>query len=363
VVSKGAQHLLTRAVDEATFDRLVAIVKSRPAKDRKRIAFLNADQLSSAFVGSIPTPEHLIGIADLTYAWKTYFGLPLSLVAPYVGRSVFKASAPMDEYGSALANAMMSGDGWRTRHDTVKWQLHALMAAAQVKASTEVFGLFAASLDQTATSGLEAKAKQGMVPDFKIGLVGKPDTLMELKIIGHVDAHFTLATSNVRCGGVAHRASTIHKEYVNKAVAADRKYNKHVSVNGSKGKMQLSLETYPSVKGLVVGPRGEGSEDLHYLLREIAGEWAGRSWQSMGAPSVVVAKGVITARVYRSVGIAAVRAHAVMLRERMGIYLSAGGNSAAQGAPDARRFAGQEQARAARRDYADWWGCGPRQVR
>ena len=136
-----------------------------------------------------------------------------------------------------------------------------------------------------------------------------------------------------------------------------------MSVNGSKGRMQVALETFPKVKGLVVGPHGEGSEDLHYLLREIAGEWAGKSWQSIGTPSVEVAKGVIMARVYRSMGIEAVRAHAVMLRERLGIYLSTSGNGAAQGAPDARRFAGQEQARAARRDYAEWWGCGPGQVR
>ena len=257
----------------------------------------------------------------------------------------------------------MTGDGWRTRHDTVKWQLHALLEGAQINSSTEVFGLFAACLDQTSTSGLDATTKQGMVPDFKIGLVGKPDTLMELKTIGHVKAHFNLASSKERCGGVAHRAATIHNEYVKKAVAADRKHNRHVSVNGSKGRMQVVLESFPKVKGLVVGPHGEGSEDLHYLLKEIAGEWAGKSWLSMGSPSVVVAKGVIMARVYRTMGIAAVRAHAVMLRERLGIYLSAGGNSSAQGAPNSRRFAGQEHARAARRDYADWWGCGPRQVR
>jgi len=321
------------------------------------------DKLSTAFVGSIPIPEHLIGIADLTHAWQTYFGLPLSLVAPYVGRPVFKASVLMDEYGVALANATMTGDTWRARHDSAKWLLHTLLVGAQIKASVEVFGLFAASLDQTTTNGLDATTKQGMVPDFKIGLVGKPDTLMELKIIGHVKAHFNLAASKGRCGGVEHRASTIHNEYVKKAVAADRKHNRHVSVNGSKGRMQVVLESFPKVKGLVVGPHGEGSEDLHYLLREIGGEWAGKSWQSMGTPSVAVAKGVIMARVYRSMGIAAVRAHAVMLRERLGIYLSAGGNSAARGAPNVRRFAGQEHARAAQRDYADWWGCGPRQVR
>ena len=363
VVTKGAQHLLTKEVDDATFETLETLIKTLPNEDRRKIAFIHVDKLSSAFVGSIPTPEDLIGISDLTSAWQTYFGLPQSLVAPYIGRRVFRSKALMDPYGTVLANAMMVGDGWRQRHDSIKWLVHSLLVAAQVRFSTEVFGLFAASLDQTATNGLEAKAKQGMVPDFKIAFVGKPDTLMELKIIGHVDAHFTKTTSKERCGGVEHRASSVHKEYVNKAIAADRKYNRHVSINGSKGKMQTTLESFPKVRGLVVGPRGEGSADLHYLLREIAGEWAGKSWQAMGAPSVVVAKGVVMARVYRLVGISAVRAQAALLRERLGIYLSAGGDNAARGETDARRCAGMEQARAARRDYADWWGCGARQVR
>ena len=186
---------------------------------------------------------------------------------------------------------------------------------------------------------------------------------MELKVIGHVDCHFTAATLRGRCGGVAHRAASIHKDYVNKAKEADRKYNGHVSVNGSKGKMQSTLETYPKVKGLVVGPRGEGSEDLHDLLRGIAEEWAGKLWQSMGAPSIVVAKGIILTRVYKTMGIGAVRAHAVMLRERMGIFLSAGGSNAARGETDSRRFAGLAQATAARRDYATSWGSGARVVR
>ncbi len=163
-----------------------------------------------------------------------------------------------------------------------------------------------------------------------------------------------------RCGGVNKRAAKIHREYVDKCKVADRKYNLFVSVDGSMGPMQRKLNTFPAVKGLVVGPRGEGSPELHNLIEAIAAEWAAKIWREFGADSVAVAKGLLVNRVRRTIGIMGVRAAAGFKGDRLGILVSGAGDGKA---PAARRLAAQRQHFNARAEYADMYGCGPPRAR
>ena len=63
---------------------------------------------------------------------------------------------------------------------------------------------------------------------------------------------------------VEKRQEQVHKEYVNKAKAIDRK-NKAPSP----GPALAHLESFGRVRGLVIGPRGEASSDLHALVERV----------------------------------------------------------------------------------------------
>ena len=109
--------------------------------------------------------------------------------------------------------------------------------------------------------------------------------------------------------------------------------------------MRLRLAGFGRVRSLVIGPRGEGSEDLHRLLDTIADLAAERKWRRMCARNPHEARAVIAARMYRSIDILSVREAAKMKRERLGIAL--GDRSAAS---RRRKRAGQF-ARTMREDH------------
>jgi hypothetical protein len=243
----------------------------------------------------------------------------------------------LDAYGDKLDNARMVGDGWRARHDANKWNLFAILQSAHISASCEVLGAFSASLQQSEEfRGLDHNSRQGLVPDFKIELPGKPEALFELKCIGHSDLYFNTSTAETKCGGVAKRASKVHGEYVDKARRADREFNRFVSVNGSMGPMEIALSRFGVVRALVLGPRGEGSEDLIVLLRETAKAAAQKLWRKLGATSAEEARGHFVQRFFRSVGITAVREAAKIKRERLGFLLSATGTTFAASRQEAQ---------------------------
>ena len=103
------------------------------------------------------------------------------------------------------------------------------------------------------------------------------------------------------------------------------------------------------------GPEGGGSKDLHTLLRKIAATAGERVRRAIGANSIVEAKAVVKNRIFRSVGIAAVREAARLKRERLGIVLGGDGNAAA-----ARRNFARQNNENIRNEYLDLFGLGPR---
>jgi hypothetical protein len=261
----------------------------------------------------------------------------------------------LDVYGDALACATLSGDGWRTKHDAIKWTIHALSVNATLPTTVEVYGLFAAYLNQgQAIPGQSDRTRQGLVPDFKFSPHGRPEFLAELKCINSSAEYFNDVSARTRNGGVAKRATTVHSDYVATAAKADREINNFVSAGGSKGPMQERLEQFGKVHALVVGPRGECSDDLAELLRMIATTAGNRKWRELGATSPVEARAVYLERAFRAVGITAARANAQMLRERLGIWRSGSAQSA-----NVNRAEQKRQHDAARDEYASSFGGGP----
>jgi len=249
---------------------------------------------------------------------------------------------------------IMTGDGWRHKHDGTKFGLADWMKYANVQHITEVYGLFSSSLNQAAINGTPYRKKQGLVPDFLINFrASGTSELNELKIVNHCPTYFRADTVNVRCGGVRRRASKVHKEYVNKCRKADVEYNGFDPSTGGKGPMERRLAEFGQVRALVIGPRGEGSDDLHRFVTitsEIAAE---RRWRGIGARNQQEARSVIKGRMIRSIGITAVREAARMKRERLGVAL--GDASAAN---RTRQRAGQF-ARTMREEYYASFGRGP----
>jgi hypothetical protein len=264
------------------------------------------------------------------------------------------AGKPLDPYGNLLTNATMVGDGWRRKHDINKWNIADWLKYADVQHITEVYGLFASCVNQEEINDMPHRKRQGLVPDFMInfGHIRSPE-LNELKIVNHCRTYFNDHTVDVRCGGVSLRAGKVHNEYEAKSKKVDVKYNGFDPSSGGKGPMQRRLAEFGQVRALVIGPRGEGSKDLHRLVTitsEIAAE---RRWRGMGARNQQEARAIIKCRMIRSIGITAVREATRMKRERLGIVL---GNETA--ASRTRQRAGQF-ARTMREEYCASFGRGP----
>ena len=69
----------------------------------------------------------------------------------------------------------------------------------------------------------------------------------------------------------------------------------------------------------MVGPRGEGSPELFKLLKKVAKVGAEECYRKIGLKSAEDAKSLVLSRIYKLIGITAVRAAAKMKRERLGV--------------------------------------------
>ena len=90
----------------------------------------------------------------------------------------------LDEFGDNLILSTMAGDGWRKRH-VFKWGQSRWMSWAKMEYICEVYGLFAVYITQGADTGMRARKRQSIIPDFAISFAaGSPRSLGELKFEG-----------------------------------------------------------------------------------------------------------------------------------------------------------------------------------
>jgi len=84
-----------------------------------------------------------------------FYGLSPALLQPFVGKHKCANGQLLDEYGDNLTLSNMAGDGWRKRHDVFKWGLSRWMWWAKMEYTCEVYGLFAAYINQGADTGIK----------------------------------------------------------------------------------------------------------------------------------------------------------------------------------------------------------------
>jgi hypothetical protein len=186
---------------------------------------------------------------------------------------------------------------------------------------TEAYGLFSPCMNHgPREDGEKEKMLQAIIPDFLVCWNGERE-LVELKFIGQTIKHFgPKVKDGARCNGVTMRAGEIQGEYVIKARNADMKYNNWDPSRGP-GPVGKKLAEFGPIKALAVGPRGEMSADMHRLIAKTAKAAAQRKWRNTGTRTVVEAAGLYKFMITRSLGIAAVRANAVMITDRLGLLI------------------------------------------
>ena len=200
---------------------------------------------------------------------------PAVVASGNVGQPVSRGGAVIDPFGDAIncCNAL-PGDTWRTRHDTCKVAIARECLASKLPHDVEVYGLFAhllpAVLVEQGGDLQWARARQGLVPDFRLRLPtpqGPQDALAELKVIS---AGTTWHPRGAPGTGVERRAATLAPHYRRELAKYDRRF--HNTREGEVGPLSLVtlLLSFGKLEGLVVGPWGNGSKDLHDLVRTLA---------------------------------------------------------------------------------------------
>ena len=139
-----------------------------------------------------------------------------------------------------------------------------------MRASCEVFGLFSNLIPQEGLNRLErGRQRQGMVPDFMLEVASptgaRSNRLAEVKVLNCCLSRYPFGD---RRKAVDRRSGLLQGEYRRKAREADRVYGGHDP--DSAGPVERKLAQFGDIVGLVVGAFGEGSEDVNYLIQQLA---------------------------------------------------------------------------------------------
>ena len=155
-----------------------------------------------------------------------------------------------------LLTANMKGDTTRTKHDGILHQIF-----------EETRKAFTTKQEPSDAFRHVNGGGQGMRPDM-MTIDTTTSTIYDVKTVPPCPTHYNQPTLRLchtkPCSVVEKRQGQVHKEYVNKAMAIDRK-NKAPSP----GPALAHLESFGRVRCLVIGPRGEASSDLHALVERV----------------------------------------------------------------------------------------------
>ena len=244
----------------------------------------------------------------------------------------------IDKYGDAVVNcSQVIGDTWRRRHDLIKQRITSEALLAGVHVDCEVYGLFAdllpAALNAAGGELQYGRARQGLVPDFKL-LLNTPDgplsSLAELKTIGAGETWYPHGQEGK---GTERRAAQLVTAYEKSLWKYDVRFHGTLPrVRGQPdpppGPLVRRLRTFGRLQCLVAGPYGDLSDDLHELLHTFAetksaNKARARGWEAEGD------LGQMMGEIRRAVSVSVVRAHSLCLLERLA-YLGPGARAAGQ---------------------------------
>jgi hypothetical protein len=329
------QKMCTAIVDKFLLNNLNKRILELEPEDPRRVAWLNCFDTTCAFIGSYPTSNinrSALHIGDilLTTMWAVWGGLKIPILREFEGLPCGPEDKPLDPYGYVLMSMQCVGDDWRIRHDNFKHQLFDLMKQSGLGFRCEVYNLFTCAISaaplvapnnedgnpqgnniqpghgtgRAAFLSENGTVRNAIVPDYY-----GPNGLLELKTLNLCTSNYLslpIKWRNIRGAAVLRRANRINAGYINKARAADIKYNN--TPPGFDGPiyhrlMQLNENNGSRTSSLVCGAFGEFSNDLRELISELVEEIAEKTWQQSGFLSVDRAKSVLFQSIITELGV------------------------------------------------------------
>ena len=249
-----------------------------------------------------------------------HLGLPSLACKPILGQPVGHRGAVVGLFADELNCARLTGDSWRTRHDSLKVTLVNMCNEARVPVDCEVFGLFRDLIPaQLAGPGGElqhARQRNGLCPDFKLRLQsaeGPRDTLGELKFISAGASRYPLGSLDK---AVDVRAKQLPGSYRRPLERLDTLH--YGRRQGETGPLVRRLQSYGDLQGYVSGAWGEGSEALHSLVQTCAEARVAYLCRATGRQETEYLLGEVVGRYRRLVSTSAVRAAAMCTLARVG---------------------------------------------
>ena len=179
------------------------------------------------------------------------------------------------------------------------------------------------------------RARQGLIPDFRLRLTspgGLTDHLAELKFVSAGVSWFPRGVSGK---GTDRRANGLPNLYRNKLLPLDAKF--HNTQLGQPGPLVRRLESVGRVQGLVVGPWGECSKDLHALVKVLGENKVAARARARWRESSDKELGVVIAQIRKYLSAAFIRAQSLCLLNRL-CFLGEGAKEAAGRRDLARRL-------------------------
>ena len=276
--------------------------------------------------------------------------LPSPACSTRLGETI-RGRVCVDQYGDNIQSSPMTGDHWRTRHNTILHLLHRLCLWSGLPVEMEVFNLFSGLIRQEGMSGFEkARQWQALVPNMRITVLDpvfgvlRP-VLHELKVIS---ANKSRYKPNSTLRAVDSRASLLQKEYLDKAKAADIKSGTAV---GEVGRVEAKLLSLGNIRGIVCGNWGEVSEDTHALLHIMAKNRVRVAGPSTGRKGILRSEegemSMVMGHLRRTLGVATIKAQCLSLLgrvESLGPGSSAAASRRRQTAELERQFRLQREA-------------------
>ena len=126
--------------------------------------------------------------------------------------------------------------------------------------------------------------------------------------------------------GSDRRAAGLPQLYKKKLVPFDRKF--HNTPDGQTGPLVRRLESYGKLKSLVVGPWGDGSKDLHKLVKTLGEVKVAKQARDTGREASDKELGVIISQIRKYLSTSFVRAQSLCLINRLA-HLGEGAKAAA----------------------------------
>ena len=245
--------------------------------DPRKIAYLNIkdDDFATSIYCTSNTTFHTSNEIFQEIS-ASYFGLPSPACTNFVGQSLPGAQTDecLDAFGYKLKSlSNVRGDSTRTIHNMILDLLFKELSNVKIwnrgKSPNTCKDTFVQQIRRNVEDN-EERFIQGMIPDIQYNINQDMDISSTLGDVKTYSPCIEYINSYGNRKPVDIRADRVQADYISKARQLDRNYN-NIAV-GEQGPVETRLRSYNNgvVDGLVVGPFGECSNQIHKLRDFIA---------------------------------------------------------------------------------------------